>query len=190
MATQLAFEAGEVRRRFWTVEEVYRMTEAGVFAADEHIELLEGELYTVTPPGKDHIRQVDRLVSAFADLAARRRAILRVQSPVNLGEQDLPEPDLALLKPSEDFYLQGARASDVLLVIEVSATSLSFDLNQKVPRYAAAGVPEVWIVDLQESVVWVFREPAEGGYLLRQMVRPGETLAPLAFPDHEIIALT
>ena len=92
-------------------------------------------------------------------------AIVRVQGSVLLSELSLPQPDIALLKPLPDFYRsRRAAAADALLVIEVSDSTLRFDLEVKVPLYARHGIPEVWIVDLQHDRLLFFRSLVKGEY--------------------------
>jgi Uma2 family endonuclease len=118
------------------VADYYRMAEVGILAPDARVELIDGEIIDMPPPGSSHAGTVDYLLSVLGT-AARDRANLRVQSPVRLSEYSEPQPDLALLRP---------RAEDVLLIVEVAANSLRFDRKKKVPLYARHGIPEVWLL--------------------------------------------
>ena len=111
-----------------------------------------------------------------------------MQNPVNLSERSDPEPDFQLLKPREDGYaLATPRTDDVLLAVEVSDSTINYDVNVKIPMYAAAGVPELWIMNLREDFIDSHSDPSPDGYrTLRAATSIGDVIAPLAFPDLEI----
>ncbi len=151
-------------RRLFTIEEYYRMAEVGILSEDDRVELIEGEVIEVTPIGGRHAACVDRL-NRLLNRRIGDAAIVRVQNPVRLSKYSEPEPDVALLRPREDFYAQGhPTPEDVLLIIEVSETSLDYDRNVKMPLYARAGVPEVWLVDLSGEEIRVYSRPANSSY--------------------------
>jgi Uma2 family endonuclease len=107
-----------------------------------------------------------------------------VQGSVRLSELSEPEPDLVLLRRRADFYANAdASPADVLLVVEVADTSLRYDRDVKVPLYARAGIPEVWLVDLNGATVTVYRDPGPQGYREVFTARGTERLSPQAFPD-------
>jgi Uma2 family endonuclease len=136
---------GQPRRHRLTVADYYRMAEVGILAPDARVELIDGEIIDMAPPASSHAGTVDYLLEVLG-LAARGKAKVRVQNPVRLSEYSEPQPDLALLWPREDFYrARHPRADDVLLIVEVAASSLRFDRKKKVPLYARHGVPEVWL---------------------------------------------
>ncbi len=148
-----------------TADEYHRMAEVGLLAPDARVELIEGEILEMAPIGKDHASVVDHLTHLFVH-AVGDRAIVRVQGSVRLSQFSEPQPDLVLLKPRADFYrTQGASTQDVCLIIEVSDTTLRYDLHEKVPFYARHEIPEVWVVDLPDAKLRVFRTPKEGSYL-------------------------
>ncbi|MHB1770117.1 MAG: Uma2 family endonuclease [Minisyncoccota bacterium] len=121
---------------------------------------------------------------ALFSLALGDRAIVRVQGPVALPPDSCPEPDLAILRAREDFYA-GAhpRPDDVLLVIEVSESSLDFDRRVKLPIYAAAGIREAWIVDIASAAIACHSDPKSGVYATARLFRRGETLIAGTLPD-------
>ena len=161
MSTQME---GWPRKHRITVDEYYRMAEVGVLAPDARVELIEGEIIDMAPMGSDHASVVEQLTALLVD-AVRGQALVRPQTPVRLSRSTEPEPDFALLKPRPDHYRNAHPAgADVLLVIEVSDSSLRYDLDVKVPLYAKHEVPEVWIVDLQGERVLVYRSLADGAY--------------------------
>lgn len=161
----------------FTVDDYHRMAEAEVFGPEERVELLDGEVMWMTSIGSRHAGCVNRLNRRFV-VGVGDRAVVAVQNPIQIGDFSEPQPDLVLLRPQPDFYAgHHGLPPDVFLVIEVSDTSLVYDLRRKAPLYVAGGIPEVWVVDLGARVVHV--STADG---TRQLV-PGDTLAPLAFPD-------
>jgi len=172
------------RSRRFTVEEFERMVHAGVFASDDRVELIEGEIIEMTPIGLPHASIVDRLTM----LIARRlgdRTIVRVQGPVGFATlHSRPQPDLALLRPRKDYYATRVpSAHDIFLLIEVMDTSVKYDRRRKAPLYARAGVRELWLVDIPARVLDVQRAPSADGYRDVRTLRRGQSLTPLAVPD-------
>jgi Uma2 family endonuclease len=147
-----------------SVADYYRMGEAGIFAPDARIELIEGEVIDMAPIGTRHGAAVKRLVALLTSTLGTR-VILAVQDPLRLSDLSEPEPDLMLLKPRADFYADAhPTATDVLLLIEVADTSARYDREIKLPLYARHGVSEVWIVDLEARLARFYRDPADDGY--------------------------
>ncbi len=166
-----------------TATEFRRMAEAGILREDDRIELIEGVLIDMAPIGSRHASVVARL-NAWLAGAAGGRFIVFPQNPVSLSEHSQPQPDLALLKPREDYYRRALPAAeDVLLLIEVADTTLDYDKTTKVPLYAKSGIAEVWLVNLPDAVIEVFREPSAHGYARVTRIERGERIAPLAFAD-------
>lgn len=175
-----------LKHRF-TVEEYDRMAQGGVFREDDRIELLEGEIVEMSPIGSRHASCVDRLNRLFSQ-RGEERAIVRVQNPICLDEHSEPQPDLALLKPRDDFYAQAHPGpGDVLLVVEVAETSAGYDREVKLPLYARAGISEVWLVDLAAGCVEIYQAPSAQGYGERRQVQPGDHLSPQACPDLDLV---
>ena len=176
MATQL-----ERARRLFTLEEYERMVEAGVFGPDDRLELIEGEIVEMSPIGDEHAACVDVLTRLFV-LGVGDRAVVRVQGPVGLPPRSRPEPDLLLLR-SRSYRKGPARTGDVVLVIEVAASSLRYDRTVKLRMYARAGVPEYWIADTDTQTVDVCREPTAETYRSVQRFDRDSAITPAAFPD-------
>jgi Uma2 family endonuclease len=172
-----------LQRHRVTVDEYYRMAEAGVLAPDARVELIEGEVVDMAPIGTRHASAVKRLNQLLSS-AVVGRAIVAVQDPVRLGDLSEPEPDVMLLAPRADFYAERhPTAADVLLLVEVSDTTARYDRQIKVPLYARHGVAEVWVVDLDARVLRVHRKPAAGEYTeITTHAEPGR-MAPLALPE-------
>ncbi|MBI3374901.1 MAG: Uma2 family endonuclease [Betaproteobacteria bacterium] len=156
-------EFPELKHRI-SVDAYHRMGDAGVFAPDARIELIEGEIFDKVPIGSRHASVVNRLNRIIVQ-AVGDRAITRVQGPVRLGDLSEPEPDLALLLPRTDYYRDALPgAADVLLIIEVADSTQRLDRRVKVPLYARHGVPEVWVIDLENGLVHFYRRPDNGAY--------------------------
>jgi Uma2 family endonuclease len=169
-------------KRLFTVAEYERMVQVGIFAEDDRLELINGEILEMSPIGSRHAACVRRLQQLFTRQLGDR-ALVDVQNPLLLHDRSEPLPDVMLLKPQPDFYAAGhPRPDDVLLVIEVADTSLAYDRDIKVPVYASSGIPEVWVVDLTSATVWVYRVPAPDGYQEVTDVRGPAHIAPQAFP--------
>ena len=142
------------------------MAEVGILAPDARVELIDGEIIDMAPPGSSHAGTVDYLLDVLGT-AIKGKATVRVQNPVRLSQYSEPQPDLALLRPRADFYrADHPRAQDVLLIVEVAASSLRFDRRKKVPLYARHAVPEVWLVDLGRERLVRYRSPERGTYSL------------------------
>jgi Uma2 family endonuclease len=164
------------------VDAYYKMVEAGILAADDRVELIDGEIFDMVPIGSAHAGKTDRFIRFFARAAAEGLAHVSVQRPLRLDSFNEPEPDVMLLKPREDDYqARHPSAADVLLLIEVSETSLAHDRGTKLSLYARFGAPEVWIVDLKGAAIEVYREPAGDGYTLNERLTSGP-LAPALLP--------
>jgi len=171
-----------VRHRF-TVDEYHQMAVGGVFTEDDRVELLEGEVVEMAPIGSRHAGCVNRLNMFFAKRLTGL-AIVAVQNPVRLNEHSEPQPDFALLRPRPDAYAsRHPGPEDVVLLVEVADTTAAWDRGHKLPLYAAAGVPEVWLVDLTAAVVEVCHRPEGAAYREVRAAVPAEHIAPEAFPE-------
>ncbi|MDQ4067909.1 MAG: Uma2 family endonuclease [Actinomycetota bacterium] len=169
--------AGSPTRYRFTVKDYHRMAEARVFAPNDRVELIDGEVYDVAPIGSRHAASVKRLARVF-HAGVRGRAIVSVQDPVELNERNELQPDVALLRPTPDDYAaHHPGPSDVLLVVEVADATVDFDRSTKVPLYLASGILEVWVVDLPSPRIEVF---GAGDGVVHGW---GHPLAPQAFPD-------
>lgn len=178
-ATSAALPA---RRRF-TADEFERLAEVGVLDEDDRVELLDGDIVEMTPISTHHAGGVNALNSIFG-ARVRGRAVLAVQNPVRLDDFNEPQPDFCLLRLRDDLYRRAHPAGpDILLLVEVAHTSGPYDRGIKAPLYARHGVRETWVVDVDQRVVHVFRDPSPGGYGTHEVREPDETIAPGAFPD-------
>ena len=172
-----------MRRRPLNVAEYHLMGEVGIFAPGERVELIEGEIIEKPPIGSTHSGIVDHL-NRLLVRAVGDKAIVRVQNPVVLSDFSEPEPDFALLKPRDNFYKDATpSASDVLLLIEVSDSTLRYDRDIKAPLYARHGISETWIIDIANAQVTIYRDAGEQGY--SSEIKPGDwqQVAPLQLSD-------
>ena len=175
----------QTQHRF-TVADYYRMAETGVLSQDARVELLDGKILDMMPIDPLHGGSVKRLNRLFSSLA-HGRWLVSTQDPVRLDDHSEPQPDLMLLKPTADDYTgRHPRPEDVFLLIEVANSSLKIDWEEKLPAYGRAGIAEVWIVNLRDKTIEVYREPRFAGYSVKKVLGPGEQAAPLAFPDARV----
>lgn len=176
--------SANIRRKMFTTDEYHRMTELGILGEDDHLELINGEIiFMAAAIGSRHAACVGRLTELFvANFTGK--AIIWVQNPVRIREHSEPEPDIALLKPRQDFYAEAHPGpEDVLLIVEVSDSSLEYDRETKLPLYGKAGIGEAWIVNLKDGCVEVYTNPSEQGYDVLRKFRKGMTVFSDSFAD-------
>lgn len=167
----------------FSVKDYYRMAETGVLRPDARVELLDGRIIDMSPIGPYHSGIVARLGQMFYSSAKGRWTIF-TQNPLHLDDHSEPEPDIMLLKPASDYYTKvHPQPADVFLLVEVADASLYYDRDEKLPAYGRADVAEVWIVNLAEQKVEVYREPNFTGYGSKTILRPGQQAIPQSFPD-------
>jgi len=168
MATRYRFRVEEFERAFQGVP---------------HVELLRGEVYQMSPIGPKHFYAVMRMDHRLRE-AFGAKAVVAAQSPLRLSEDSEPEPDLMVLRPPLDRYQEKLPTpEDVLLLVEVADTSLEFDREAKLPLYAEAGIPEVWLVNLKENLLEVYRDPRGGRYREIRLLSPEEEVSPTLLPE-------
>lgn len=173
-----------VRPRRWTRHEYERLVESGVFGPDDHIELLDGEIVEMTPQGSRHMAIVAQLNRILGD-SLPHGCHLRPQGPVALDLASEPEPDIAIVHGAPLEYLEG-HPSEVLLVVEVSESSLAYDRGRKLGTYARNDVPEYWIVNLVDLRLEVYRQPVDERFTETAVLAAGDRVSPLFAPDVEI----
>lgn len=166
----------------WTVNDYHRMIEAGILDG-RPVELLNGEIIEMSPEGEPHasasVEAGEYLMRVLGD-----RAQVRPAKPVTLPTVDSePEPDLAIVaRLGREYRHHHPYPENIFWVVEYSNTSLSKDLDEKKTLYATAGIPEYWVVNLQNMTVVIFRHPATDTYQTEQTLSEG-VIYPLAFPD-------
>ncbi len=169
------------RRHRINVDEYYRMAEVGLLPREARNELIEGEVVDMVPIGDRHAEAVTELTMAFSR-AVGDFAKVSVQNPLRLNPRSEPQPDLVIMR--RERHVKGhPTPKDTLLVIEVSDSTLAYDLKIKVPLYARHGVPEVWVIDLDSRSVRRFSQPQGEEYLeTAASPRPG-SVALTQLPD-------
>ncbi len=171
------------RRHRYTVDDYERMGAAGILGEDDRVELVEGEIIDMPPIGSPHGGSVNRIAQKLT-LAVGDGAVVAVQNPVRLDDFSEPQPDIALLKPREDFYAgRHPGPEDVLMLLEVAETSVRYDRDKKLPLYARAGIPEVWLVDLPGKALYICRSPGREGFAEIAKASDLSALSPLLMPD-------
>jgi len=176
--------AVEVTRRLFTVDDYYRMADAGIFSEDDRVELIEGEIVRIAPIGSRHADIVDQINRFFIEHLTSDRARVRIQNPVRLNDRTELQPDVVLVLPRLGGYRSvhpGPR--DVQLTVEVADTSLASDRDVKLEVNARAGVPEVWIIDVTSQVIEVYYSQLDGSYTQHSSVGADGVAAPRAFTE-------
>lgn len=161
-----------IRPRHWTREEYERLVTSGVFHENERLELIEGEILEMTPQNPRHAATVALVHRALGELLLEGYS-LRGQLPLALGEDSEPEPDLAVVEGGARDYLREHPRTAALLV-EVADSSLPFDRARKVPLYARNGILELWIVNVSEGRLEVYRTPRGEAFQDREVLTAGE----------------
>lgn len=166
------------------VHDYERMVLVGILGEQDRVELIRGEILDMAPIGQGHEGTVNALTQALV-LACQGRAIVSVQNSLRLDRWSVPQPDFAVFRYRADFYLEGTRPTpaDALLLVEVADSSLRYDRDVKLPLYAGVGIPEYWIVDLQQRVVDAYRRPEAGRSAESATHRGGDQVELAAAPD-------
>ena len=174
-------EAG-ITKRLFTLDEYHRMAKARILHECDRVELIDGEIFQMSPIGDRHAVCVSRATTLFIT-AFGERAVVSPGNPIKLTDRTELQPDIVLFAPRTDFYAKKRPTTrDLLFIVEVSDTSLAYDRKIKLPRYAEAGIAEVWIEDLKNDVLQVHRDPAGNTYKSVQMLRSREIVSAIAFP--------
>ena len=181
-APEKAPDEGEITRRRITSAEFEEMFRAGVFQECDHIELLDGELYEMAPAGDWHNAGVNALNHTLAT-SLGSSGIVQSQGSMRVTDTSQPEPDVVVFRFRPDFYRDGgAGPDDTLLLVEVSDTTIRYDRDVKLPLYARAGLPEVWIVTREPAAIEVHRLPRDGVYTEKKLYLRGDTVSPADLP--------
>ena len=177
-------EVGGPERRPFTNAEYHELAEIGVLVPDERVQLIAGDIIVMSPVGNPHATCVTFISDELYILRQTERACIRTQNPLVMDDNSEPEPDAMLLAWREDGYaFRAPHPEDVLLLVEVSDSTLEYDRDVKMSLYAAAGVPEAWLVNLRDGWIESNTQPTADGYRLTRRYAPGDTIAPQAFPD-------
>lgn len=166
----------QISKRLLTVSEYHKMAEAGILTEDDRVELIHGEIIEMSPIGSLHSGYVKRINNLFNRLL-EGHYIVSVQDPIYIDKFSEPEPDIAVLRYREDFYEKShPRPEDVFLLIEVADTSLYYDRITKLKLYANAGIPEFWIINLEDAQIEVFKKPVQDGYHFQEKIKRDGTI--------------
>ena len=165
-----------VRKHLTDVQEWQRLGEARIFAPNARVELIEGEILEMPPIGFYHSGHVNRINKLFGRLI-NEYAIASVQNPLRLSDLSEPQPDFMLLRPdSNDYTTRHPTAEDVLLLVEVAESSLSYDQNEKMHFYAQYNIAEYWLLNLNDYCLEVYRQPHKDLYQQKMTLRKGDTI--------------
>lgn len=179
---------GGPSRRYWTREDYYRAGELGLFRPGERLELIKGEIVTkMSPQGIPHAIAI-QLCETAADAAFEGQGChIRAQMPMTLPDDSEPEPDIAVVRGGiRDYETRHPSAVDVLLLIEVSDSTLAFDRRGKAALYAQVGIPDYWVVNLRGRQLEVRRDPVEDVYQDVIVLSEAEFVSPLSLPNVSI----
>ncbi|MDR9402404.1 MAG: Uma2 family endonuclease [Halothece sp. Uz-M2-17] len=172
-----------LEKRLFTVSEYQKMAEVGILTERDRVELMAGEIIPMSPIGYRHAATVKRLNDLFGQRLGNQ-AIRGIQDPIVLDNQSQPQPDVVLLRPRSDYYASGhPQPKDIYLLVEVADISIAYDREVKIPLYAQAGISEVWLIDLNENVLEVYRNPLRDRFSHIQILQPNLTISSLAFPE-------
>lgn len=171
----------------FSVREWHRLGDEGFFEEDQRVELLDGEIIVMSPIGSRHASAACNLIDFFGE-RNQRRYLIAVGNPIEADNYSEPVPDFTLLPRSQKTAKRHPFSKEAFLVLEVSDSSLSHDRGRKLRKYAKTGVPEYWIVNLQQDVIEIFRSPQGEEYLERSVAKGDDVIAPLAFPDTAVAA--
>ena len=171
--------AAQIQHKLFSVTDYAKMRESGILTEEDRVELIGGEVRSMTPIGPLHAAIVNRLNALFTRIL-NGTVIVSIQNPLRLNDYTEPQPDLLVLRWRADFYATDhPSAADVLLVIEVADTSAEYDRGEKLPRYVEAGIPEVWLVDVPNQVVEQHTQPRNRLYSSVKRLQHGETIQSL-----------
>ncbi len=165
-----------LKRQLFTIKEYYKMAEVGILKPSDKVELLNGEIIQMSPIKSFHASIVDMLIGM---LNSKYYGVcnIRSQNPIRINRHSEPEPDIAVTKFRKDHYRdQHPTAKDVLLLIEVSDSTLQKDRKIKLPIYAEAKIPEYWIVNSVDEQIEVYRNPKDDKYSSKKIYKKGKTI--------------
>jgi Uma2 family endonuclease len=178
--------AVQVTRWQFTAADYERMVETGILGKDDRVELIDGEVIAMSPIGPPHAGIVNRL-NAFLNRQLAGTAIVSVQNPIRLNDYSEPQPDLAILQLKDDYYAHAhPTPADILLLVEVADSSLEYDSEGKIPRYAQDAIPEVWLIDVENQSVTQYSYPLITGYRHHVKLERGQMLVAQTISGLEI----
>ncbi len=166
-----------------TVDDFNYMAENGRFSPTDRLELIEGEIYEMSPIGRLHARCV-KFLSAILNKLLSDKAIIGVQDPIILDDLTEPQPDISILRFQADFYKQShPKPANILLIIEVADSTVEYDRTIKFPKYATAGIPEAWLINLEAERIEVHSNPKANTYGMVKIYQRGEEVSSETMPE-------
>jgi len=176
-------KVSRVAPKRFRVEDFRKMTEVGILPEESGWEIIDGYLIDKMSIGSKHAGTV-KILNRILTIWAEKNAIVSVQDPIHIDEYNEPEPDIALLKPREDFYTKShPTPSDVLLLIEVSDSTVEHDRETKKTLYAEAGIAEFWLINLKNKTIEVYTQPKNSSYYSARILESGETIESAAIEN-------
>ena len=167
----------------FTVKQYHQMGENNIFHPEERLELIKGEIIKMPPIGLKHSHKVNRLTNLLA-YELHNKAIISVQNPIQLDNYSEPQPDLVLVKFREDFYEnKPIQPEDIYLLIEISDSTIKYDQEVKIPLYAENNIKEVWIFNINNNLLEVYRKPENNYYKNIAKLTSTNAISPLDFPN-------
>ena len=180
------FSTNGVKPRLITVAEYDRMIEAGIYTENDRIELLNGEIIELMPKGPKHVYFNEKIADILREKLGKT-ADVRSQNPIILDDFSEPEPDIVLAIPPRENYLEThPTSSDILLIMEISDTTLTYDREAKAKAYSRNGIQQYIVLNVQDNSLEDYRNPAADGYQSKQTYRNSDKFNLTAFPDIEI----
>ena len=168
----------------WSVEDYHKLSEFGLLAPDERTELISGQIVIMAAKGTLHVIALQLLALQLDDFLRNQPYLVRTQDPIQLDDSSEPEPDLVVVKGDILTYANHhPYPEDVQLVVEIADTTLQQDCEVKDKLYAEANIAEYWVVDLRNRQLHIFQQPTPAGYDSHLILREGNPVSPLAFPD-------
>ncbi len=169
-------------------QEYHRLSELGFFSPEERVELIRGEIVKMAAKKTPHSVCSTSLIELLI-IGLQGRAIVRSQEPIVLSNDSEPEPDVTILRDRQDKYLSThPHPKDVLLLVEISETTLSYDRETKLQLYAEHGISDYWIFNLVDRCLKLYSDPLPEvkNYRSRQVFFPGETVSLPGFSDIKV----
>jgi Uma2 family endonuclease len=152
---------------------------------DEKWELIEGELRRRMPINEPHMTANGLCYDALTQVFGA--GFVRVPGPIALNDESMPEPDAAVTKQHRRAYATAPPADEVVLLVEISDTTLRYDRTEKAALYARSGIIEYWIVNLPERLLIVHRQPTAEGFGSLTTLIETDHVSPLAAPQASIL---
>lgn len=175
-----------VKPHLITVAAYDRMIEAGIYTENDRIELINGRIVEIMPKGPKHTSANSRIVRFLIKLFDEK-VIVRNQDPIVLDDFSEPEPDIVLANWDDKEYSENhPTPPDILLVMEISDTTLAYDREDKARAYSRSGIQQYLLLNLQNETIEDYREPSPDGYQFKRTHRSGDALNLVAFPEIEI----